>query len=142
MPETDRDGKTARDIKNEVTLSINTEKRNKVKVIHDGLPEKIKQLVKQGCDKGASSWRNSILLKDQNLYLNKQEFREALRLRYYEPLHSLLTFYPCGKRFDEMHTMNCKKGGFVTSRHDNIRDFLATCLDKTYDVQTELQCYQ
>ena len=34
--------------------------------------------------------------------------------------------------------MDCKKGGFISQRHDNIRDFLTVCLDKVCkDVQTE-----
>ena len=39
-------------------------------------------LVTQSRDKGESSWLNAMPLKDQGLALNKQEFRDSLRMRY------------------------------------------------------------
>ena len=44
-----------------------------------------------------------------------------------EPLANLPSYCACGEKFDELHAMFCKKGGFVFKRHDNIRDLL-TCL--------------
>ncbi|CAH3139305.1 unnamed protein product, partial [Porites lobata] len=40
----------------------------------------------QSRDKGASSWLNAMPLADKGLALNKQEFRDSLRLRYDLPL--------------------------------------------------------
>ena len=43
----------------------------------------------QARDNGASSWLNAIALEEQNLTLNKQQFRDLLHLHYNlaEPLH-------------------------------------------------------
>ena len=138
MPTADEEGKTAKDIKNSVKLDTETEKKRFVDITHNNLSTNLSVLVKQACDKGASSWLNTLPLVDQNLNLNKQEFRDALRLRYHQDLDNLPSYCPCGEKFDEVHAMSCKKGGFVSNRHDNIRDFLTTCLNKVCkDVQVE-----
>ena len=72
------------------------------------------------------------MIKDQNLDLNKQEFRDALLLRYNEPLQNLPTHCPCGEKFNEVHAMNCKKGGFVNIRHNEVRDFTAELLSEVH----------
>ena len=36
--------------------------------------------------------------------------------------------YPCGEEYDQNHAMNCKRGGFVVMRHNNVRDFEANLL--------------
>ena len=40
------------------------------------------RLVNQSREKGANSWLNAMPLADQSLALNRQEFRDSLRLRY------------------------------------------------------------
>ena len=71
-------------------------------------------------------------IKEQNLDLNKEEFRDAISLRYNIPLKNLPTYCACGEKFNESHAMSCKKGGFGSSRHDNIRDLLTICLNKVF----------
>ena len=45
---------------------------------------------------------------------------------------------PCGQKYDVTHAMNCKKGGFVIMRHNNVRDFEANLLRTIVnDVETE-----
>ena len=48
----------------------------------DAIPQNMKHIIEQTTDTGASAWLNDLQLKNQNLYLNKEEFRDALRLRY------------------------------------------------------------
>ena len=36
--------------------------------------------------------------------------------------------YVCGKPFNLSHTLACTKGGFVSIRHDNVRDITAEML--------------
>ena len=62
-------------------------------------------------DKGASSWLNAMPLADQGLALNKQEFRDSLRLRYDLPLADLPSHCVCGDKFTVGHALSCKKGG-------------------------------
>ena len=50
----------------------------------------------------------------------------------------ITTTYPCGSKFDIQHSMNCKKGGFVTIRHNDLRDLTAIILwEVCYDTETE-----
>ena len=87
-------------------------------------------LVIQSRDKGASSWLNVIPLKDQGLALNKQEFRDSLRMRYNLPLNDLPCLCACGDRFNINNALSCKKGGFVAQRHDGVRNLLTSLLAK------------
>jgi len=59
--------------------------------------------------------------------LSSTEFRDALMLRYARVPSNLPT--SCdgrgeSKKFDVNHALDCKKGGLVTARHDEIRDEL------------------
>ena len=71
---------------------------------------------------GASSWLTAVPLVDQGLVLNKQEFRDSLRLRYNMPLSDLPSKCVCGEKYTVCNTLSCKKGGFVAQRHDGVRN--------------------
>ena len=58
----------------------------KMDSIDSSLSSGLLRLVNQSRDKGASSWLNAMPLADKGLALNKQEFRDSLRLRYDLPL--------------------------------------------------------
>ena len=62
--------------------------------------------------------------------LNKQEFRDSLRLRYNLRLKDLPSKCACGHPFNVDHALVCKKGGFVAQRHDNIKNLLVSSLAK------------
>ena len=62
--------------------------------------------------------------------MNKQEFRDSLRLGYNLPLLGLPSHCACGDKFTVGHALSCKKGGFVAQRHDGIRDLLTTLTSK------------
>ena len=123
-------GCTFKQIKSQVLNKKLLTTKQKCDCIHANLPELLKPVVEQACDKGASSWLNTIPLEEQNLDLNNEEFKDAVRLRYDILLSNLPTYCPRGEKFNESHAMSCKKGGFVSSRHDNMRDFLTICLNK------------
>ena len=45
---------------------------------------------------------------------------------------------PCGQNDDVTHAMNCKRGGFIIMRHNNVRDFEENLLKTTLnDVEVE-----
>ena len=73
------------------------------------------------------SWLNALPFKDKKLDINKEQFTDALNLRYNQRLRNLPTHCPCGEPLNVQHALNCKKGGFIAQRHDNLRD-LFTCL--------------
>ena len=77
---------------------------------------------------GASSWLLAISLKDHDFYLNKQSLWDTLYLRYGIDLPRLPSRCVCDSKFDVEHALNCKKGGFVTIHHNDVRDFMANML--------------
>ena len=56
------------------------EQKKKIQDIDKNLPPKTKSMVEQARDKGASSWLIALPLQEMDFVLNKQEFRDALRL--------------------------------------------------------------
>ena len=70
--------------------------------------------------------------------LNKQEFRDAVALRYNLPINGLPEFCVCGDKFNTEHAMTCKKGGFVSMRHNELRDITCELLKEVCkDVEKE-----
>ena len=89
-------------------------------------------------EKGASSWLNVLPLKTQGYALDKQSFRDALFTRYGIPLKRLPSHCVCGETFSVEHALNCKKGGFISSRHDEIKRITAEFLREVcIDVEEE-----
>ena len=102
------------------------------------LTESTRKAIDQAKEKGASSWLSVLPLEDQGFTLNKGEFRDALAIRYNKNLRGLPSKCPCGQKFDLNHALNCKRGGLVIMRHNNIRDFEANLLRQVCtDVETE-----
>ena len=81
-------------------------------------------------DKGASGWLNVLPLQEEGFCMNKEEFRDALALRYNKYIPDLPSICPCGKPFDPYHAMECKKGGFIHARHDQMRNLEAALLSE------------
>ena len=67
------------------------------------LPLDLLWSVNQSRDKGASSWLSAVPLADQGLVLNKEEFRDSLRLRYHVPLSDLPSMCVCGEKYSVLH---------------------------------------
>ena len=136
--EKDTDGNTQDDLK-----KLDKQKRTELKKVNiaeidSRLHEETRRLVKQARDKGASSWLNALPIEEMAFNLSKEEFRDALRLRYGLRLDNLPTNCPCGQPFNVTHALSCKKGGFVNERHDNIRDLLTSLLARVcVDVEVE-----
>ena len=124
MRELTEDGRTQKDTEGQVRQSKQQRRKEKTEA---PIPDYMKRCVEQARDNGASSWLNALPLKDQKLNLNKEQFTDALKLRYNQRLRNLPTHCPCGEVFNVEHALNCKKGGFIAQRHDNLRD-LFTCL--------------
>ena len=78
-------------------------------------------------------------LIDEGYVLNKQAFTDIIKIRYGWQLQRLPENCVCGLKFNIEHALSCKKGGFVTIRHNKVRDITATLLKIICnDVQIEL----
>ena len=86
------------------------------------LGDEEKKLLKCAGEKGASSWLSALPLKRYGYSLNKQEFRDAICLRYGWKISEMPIHCGCGSTNSINHLLICKKGGYVTMRHNAIRD--------------------
>jgi hypothetical protein len=72
-----------------------------------------------------SAWLTALPIMRDNFNLTSVEFRDALCLRYSKPLLQMpLDCDGCGSAFTVTHALDCKKGGLVTQRHNEVRDLL------------------
>lgn len=77
---------------------------------------------------GASNWLTALPIRAKGFNLNKQEFCDAIALRYGWPMNGLPDRCVCGMDNSTDHTMICKRGGFISIRHDEVRDLTANML--------------
>ena len=78
--------------------------------------------------KGASTWLTVLPIRDMNFDLNKNEFRDAVKLRYDWEVPDMPSVCVCGDRFNVDHAIIYKRGGFVIQRHNELRDLEAEML--------------
>ena len=70
-----------------------------------------------------SGWLSVLPLERDQFDLSPQEFRDALALRYRKPLLNLPgNCDGCGATFTTDHALDCRFGGLVTRRHNEVRD--------------------
>ena len=106
----------------------------------DQIPHALKAI--QDAKMPGASWRLGVLpLTEFGFALNKGQFRDARGLRCGRPLKGLPAKRSFGKIYNVKHALNCKKGGFVTMRNNNLRDFYADMLSKIVnDVKQNRNC--
>ena len=93
-----------------------------------------KRLHEAYCCVGASNWLTNLPIKDQGTISTHY----TLRIRYNWNLPPLPSECICGDEFNISHALSCKKGGFVTLRHNELRDITAKLLDEVcVDVKRE-----
>ena len=92
------------------------------------------------CEVGASNWLTALPIEDKGFALNKRELWDAVCLRYGWPISRLPSMCACGAAFNISHALSCKKGGFVSQRHNELRDMTADLLAEVcHDVSIEPQ---
>ena len=102
------------------------------------LPDGKKKVLEAVNEVGASAWLSAIPIKVHGFYLDKKSFWDAIRLRYGIALERLPSNCVCGNTFNVEHALSCPKGGFVSIRHNEVRDITAEFLAETCkDVQVE-----
>ena len=98
--------------------------------------EKRRNDANQEC--GSSNWLSTLPIKEFGYDLNKEQFWDALRIRYNWELPRMPVFCACGNKFNLSHAMSCKKGGLVSLRHNEIRNITAQFLGEVCpDVRQE-----
>ena len=107
------------------------------------LPEAQKAAFKAAQEKGASAWLAALPIQAIGYSLNKQEFRDAVSLRYGWKIPGMPSFCACGQRTSVDHTLTCKRGGYVAMRHNALRDteaFLTRSRQRCSNGTTALIC--
>ena len=79
-------------------------------------------------EKGASSWLTSLPLKSFGYILNKQEFTDAVCLRYNLKIKDTAKLCVCGETNTLNHSLICKKGGYVSMRHNSLVSLITKLL--------------
>ena len=110
----------------------------KANLVSASLSPETKRAIDQAKEPGASHWLSVLPLEKHGFNLNKGEFKDALAIRYCKHINNLPSVCPCGEKFDVTHAMNCRRGGFINARHNNIRDFEASLISQVCnDVEKE-----
>ena len=107
-------------------------------VIYQKLPEPLQMAMDLAKQKGASSWLTVLPLSEHGFTLHRAAFHDALALRYGWIPTNMPTTCECGKHFSVEHALSCARGGFISIRHNEIRDVTATLLTEVcHDVCVE-----
>ena len=83
-----------------------------------------KQRMVELSSKCTNSWLHAMPISAQRRYMSKNEFQDALSLRFGMKIKGIALKYACGDTNTTIHANNCKVGGYVTRRHDVMRNFL------------------
>ena len=134
LPDEDEVKKIKSDVARENHINIKQKSKNLFETVSPSL----RRAMELSQEKGSSRWLNVIPLKEMGFDLNKREFCDALRLRYDWSIPDKPAVCVCGDNFDTDHAMTCKKGGFITMRHNELRDLEPELLNTVCkDVQIE-----
>ena len=79
-------------------------------------------------EQGASSWLSARPITFRGQELTRQEWVDAMRLRYTLHFPDLKNKCECGKLNGPDHALSCSKGGYSILRHDTLRDCFAEML--------------
>ena len=126
----DEEPNSNRQTKAEIKAQKKILDEEKIESVRSGITTRQQKILEATTEKGASSWLNTLPLKSHNFYLNKQIFWDSLYLRFDIPIPRLPATCVCGNKFDIQHALNCKRGGFIGIRHNELRDVTAEMLNE------------
>ena len=144
-------------MKQEIQLSSETDVQNitqkikrqrqqkhqaKLENIRSCLTEEQIRLNNLNQEHGSSSWLTTLPLSEEGYDLTKQLFWDLIRIRYGWTLTRLPAYCECREKFDLQHALSCKKGGFVSLRHNLVRNITSSLLSevcKVVRVEPQLQ---
>ena len=105
MLKTNNEGISLEEIMKQEQAEKASRRKIKRETVDDKLSPELKTQVTKARDKGASSWLNALPIAELDFQLNKDEFHDALRIRYDQKLPNLPTSCPCGKSFSVEHAL-------------------------------------
>ena len=113
-------------IKAEIKSQNTKDHENKSNEIKAQLSDQNKiKVINASTEPTAYNWLTTIPLVEHGFHLEKNVFWDSIRVRYNIPLKSLPSRCACGAIFNLEHAFSCKKGGFITLRHNKLRNFTA-----------------
>ena len=89
---------------------------------------KTQRALELATEKVSSVWLTVLCFQYLGFNLNKKEFRDAVKLRYDWPVEDIPSTCACEEAFSVDLSMICKLGGFITQRHNELRDLEAELL--------------
>ncbi|KAL1462001.1 hypothetical protein WDU94_013856 [Cyamophila willieti] len=105
--------------------------------IHKFIPAKrraVERSITKISQTKTSNWLSVLPIRKDHFDLSANEFRDALAIRYNrEPPAMPNSCDGCGdKQFSLQHALDCKAGGLITRRHNEIRDLMGELCDKAW----------
>ena len=102
----------------------------KAEQVKEEIPATLRSAMELGTEKGVSTWLTALPLQEQGFNLNKQEFHDALCLRYGWQLKNLPNYCVCGSVYSTDHAMTCSHRGLTITRHNDVCDITANWLSE------------
>ena len=102
--------------------------KQEFELIQATLDAKSKRLIQAAQEKGASAWLSALPIKRLGYVVNKQEFHDAVALRYGWAIQDMPRNCGCGKANSIDHVLTCKTGGYVNMRHNALRNTEASLM--------------
>ena len=111
--------------KTKTTIKTETENihKNVLNTLQNRLNENQLRLNSINCEKAVLSWLTSYPLRNHEFDLAKQQFWDSLRPRCYWVLPNMPSTCCYSAKIDAQNGMGCKRGGFVTIRHNNAKRY-------------------
>ena len=125
-----------------IKTTIKTERENTHKNVLNTLQNRLNEnqlrLNSINHEKGVSSWLTSYRISDHGFDLRKHQFWDSPRLRYGWVLPNMSSTCCYCAKMDVQYGVSCKRGGFVTIRHNDLQDLTANLLSNVCnDVEIE-----
>ena len=131
---------TARSYKLGLTTYISAKKNRDKQLLSSLLdqcdPVRQRSLLRH--QKSLSCWLNVLPVQRDRFNLSAVDFCDSLCLRYMKPLLNLpASCDGCGAPFTTSHALDCRKGGLIIQRHNEIRDLLFDLISLVWSHQVK-----